>query len=351
MTLERTYRWVLACYPWEHRQQYGDEMLGVLLDDAGARRRRTPVRDLLDLLSGALRVRFRYAANRLFDQRWRGAAAAVGLFAALALLAHTGRMPLSDLTDLAHNATTAGAHPALRSYFHYSTSNYWWPALGWTAVVVSASVGWRRTAAVLAWAAAVAQAIWMADDSLVNVWPLVLAVLAATALTVAPPRPGMPVFGRRPLTLLVTGALLCTTTSAIGGAVGPWGWLHVKWAHVGNLEADWIFPDNTPYFQALLLSAGYVLIALAVLATPPILRRRILTLLVPVAATLLFTQLEFRDWSFLAWPFKEQAGRSLTHWLALVPTPLVALMVAVAVVHRRERPPRSLALRRPGEEI
>jgi hypothetical protein len=348
MTLERTYRWLLACYPWQHRQQYEDEVVGVLLDDADPRRRRPPVRDVLDLLYGALRVRIRYAATRLAGQRWRDAAAVLGLLAALALLAHAGRLTLLNLVAFIHAATTVGGHPT--AFFHLDVWDYWRPAVAWAALVVSALAGWRRAAAVLAWVAAAVQAVWMAGDSLVNVWPLVLAVLAATALTVSPCS-GAAILGRGRLALLAIGALLCTASSTPGFVLAPYGWLNVRWATVGNLQADWILPDNSTYLDALLLGVGYLLVALAVLAIPPILRRRVLALLVPVAATLLVTQLGFRDWSFLAWPVEQEAGRSLAQWLALVAIPLVTLAVGVAVVHRRERSPHPRTLGRAGEKL
>ncbi|HYN93532.1 MAG TPA: hypothetical protein VES42_06755 [Pilimelia sp.] len=91
MSLERRYRLLLACYPGEHRRMYEEEMLGVLMDDDATGRRWPLARDVSALLAGALRARLRYGSRVLADPRWRDAAAATGLLAALVLLGYALR--------------------------------------------------------------------------------------------------------------------------------------------------------------------------------------------------------------------------------------------------------------------
>ncbi len=71
----------------------------------------------------------------------------------------------------------------------------WLRTVGWTAVVLAVVAGWRRPAAVLAWATALSEAVLVArsyDTEPVNavdlLWPVVLGVVAAAALSVPAPR-------------------------------------------------------------------------------------------------------------------------------------------------------------------
>jgi len=68
-SLERRYRRLLAWYPHEYREIYQDEMLGVLLDGAGPARTQPTIRETADLLTGALRYRWRRAGSR--GHQWR----------------------------------------------------------------------------------------------------------------------------------------------------------------------------------------------------------------------------------------------------------------------------------------
>ncbi|RKR87922.1 hypothetical protein BDK92_2225 [Micromonospora pisi] len=338
MTLEQTYRRLLACYPWEHRQQYEEEMLGVLLDDAGPQQRHPRARDVLDLLSGALRTRTRYALTNLSGQPWREAAAVLGLLAPLALFAYAGRLVLLNLT-------VAATRGYLAEFSALLTWRSWAPVAVWLMVVILAATGWHRTAASLAWAGTALQAVPEAGDygnyqSVSSSWTVALAVVAAVALTVAAPRSGATSLGRRWLVPLA-GAALLVGAPTITAIVLPNLW-------TGNLRTPWIFTNNVTYLEALLLGVGYALGALTVLLTPAPLRRRLLALLAPVGATLLITRIGFGDRGFLARTSNGEipTGLNLAQWLALVLIPPLTLAVAVAVVHRRERSLRVPALSR-----
>ena len=57
--MHRSYRRLLLAYPGWHRRERGLEMLTTMLDAAEPGRRRPAVADVLDILWGGLRCRFR----------------------------------------------------------------------------------------------------------------------------------------------------------------------------------------------------------------------------------------------------------------------------------------------------
>ncbi|GIM91426.1 hypothetical protein [Paractinoplanes toevensis] len=83
---ESRFRRLLALYPKDHREEYGEEMLGVLLADG-----RTGPGVTADLVRAALGARFRQASasvrEELREEGWRHAAFAVQFFGSLLLLA------------------------------------------------------------------------------------------------------------------------------------------------------------------------------------------------------------------------------------------------------------------------
>ena len=85
--LERRYRQLLACYPAEHRQTYGEEMIGVLLASSGSGRRRPSLADSANIVGGGLRVRLRRLRSADGNPaRWRDALSVAAIIAPLFLL-------------------------------------------------------------------------------------------------------------------------------------------------------------------------------------------------------------------------------------------------------------------------
>jgi hypothetical protein len=73
--LERRYRRLLAWFPARHRQEYGEEMVGVLLATARPGQRRPDWADALDLIGGGLRARWHQVRFGEYGANWRDALA------------------------------------------------------------------------------------------------------------------------------------------------------------------------------------------------------------------------------------------------------------------------------------
>lgn len=227
--LEKRYRRLLGLYPRDHREQHGDEMLGVLIADAGDRK--TPGwRDTADLLWGA----FRLHARRLLAA---DVLAIVSLLGPVAVLAGAA----TSLHELAW-WVQAGSIPPFEQL---PDAPVWFV---WLGVAILAMAGKRRAAAIGAWvataglvvvlqlpfagwqwftdkagwvllSAVTAVALSMSDGRKARGWPAI-ATMAATVLVIA----GLGVFGHRDeiaeyagLAVLFAGAVLAAgITSATG---------------------------------------------------------------------------------------------------------------------------------------
>jgi hypothetical protein len=122
---ERRYRRLLRLYPQAYRQEYEEEIIGVLLADG-----RSGPGELVDLIRSALvaqaRNGRRVAGHELADPSWRQTAGAIQLFGAI-LLASIGMR--RDLLNGLGTVVRGGPMPA----FHYT---------GWDLAYVSTSVVW-----------------------------------------------------------------------------------------------------------------------------------------------------------------------------------------------------------------
>jgi hypothetical protein len=201
--LEKRYRRLLGLYPRDHRDQHGEEMLGVLVADAGGRAA-PGWRDTADLLWGALRLHVRrlVAADVL---------AIVSLLGPIAVLAGSA----TGLHELAW-WVRAGSLPPVQQI---PDAPVW---LVWLGVAVLAITGRRRAAAIGAWVATAGMIAvlqlpfagwqWFTDKA---GWVLLSAV-TAFALSVSDGRKarGLPAIATMAATVLVIVAL---------GVFGPQG--------------------------------------------------------------------------------------------------------------------------------
>jgi uncharacterized membrane protein len=185
-TLERRYRRLLACYPRDHRERNGEEMLGVLLADAGDRRR-PGWQEIADLLWGAARMHLRRIAAVDGGIDPRDVLAIVSLLAPVAMLA-AATYEVHQLGTWANNGY--GSNPWT---YAVPDAELW---VIWSVVGVLSLVGLRRIAAVGAWLG-VAGFVVATVVSLQESWSLrwwtgvdsgwvMLGVLTAVALTWSP---------------------------------------------------------------------------------------------------------------------------------------------------------------------
>ncbi|MGW3785989.1 hypothetical protein ACWD5Z_15450 [Micromonospora chokoriensis] len=331
MTLDQSYRWLMACYPREYRRQYEDEMIGVLLDDAAPGQRRPAARDVLALLGGAFRAHARQAGARFSGDAWREAAQALGLIAALMVFVRDARVPVL------HLAMFADSYPdGLGEKFVL------WPvglvALLWLTVAVSAVFGWGRAAAAIAVCCAAFEVVRVAEaygqySTVRNLWPAVLAAMVPLMLAVRAPRSATASLTRWRLGTLAAATLVSVAAPSIAMVTGADD-------STTPVYGTWIFTSGVGRIEAILLTAGYLLFALAVLSTPAVLRRRLLALVVPVGVTLLLTRVGLgTTGTFLERSTHDGVLAALTpaQWLTLVLTPALLFAVAVAILHRRER--------------
>ncbi|SCE84269.1 hypothetical protein [Micromonospora chokoriensis] len=331
MTLDQSYRWLMACYPRAYRRQYEDEMIGVLLDDARPGQRRPAMRDALSLLGGAVGAHVRQAGVRFSGYAWREAAQAIGLIAALMLFVRDARVPVL------HLAMFADSYPeGLGERFVL------WPvglvALLWLTVAVSAVFGWGRAAAAIAVCCAAFEVVRVAEaygqySTVRNLWPAVLAAMVPLMLAVRAPRSATASLRRWRLGTLAAATLMSVGAPSVAQVTGADD-------STTPVYGTWIFTVGVGRIEAILLTAGYLLFALVILSTPAVLRRRLLALVVPVGVTLLLTRVGLGATG----PFLQRsthdgvlAALTPTQWLALVLTPALLFAVAVAILHRRER--------------
>ncbi|MEV4762774.1 hypothetical protein AB0J89_09065 [Micromonospora chokoriensis] len=303
----------------------------MLLDDASPGQRRPAARDVLALLGGALRAHVRQADARFSGDAWREAAQAIGLIAALMLFVRDARVPVL------HLAMFADSYPeGIGEKFVF------WPvgpvAVLWLTVAVSAVFGWGRAAAAIAVGGATFEVVRVAEDygqysTVFHLWPAVLAAMVPLMLAVRAPRSATASLTRWRLGTLAAATLVSVAAPSIAMATGADD-------STTPVYGTWIFTSGVGRIEAILLTAGYLLFALAVLSTPAVLRRRLLALVVPVGVTLLLTRLGFgTTGTFLERPTHDGVLAALTpaQWLVLVLTPALLFAVAVAILHRRER--------------
>ncbi|MET8042165.1 hypothetical protein ABZU25_15065 [Micromonospora sp. NPDC005215] len=332
MTLHQVYRWLLAGYPRAYRRQYEDELIGVLLDDAAPGQRRPAARDVLALLGGALRAHVRQVGARFSVDAWRDAAQVLGLVAALVLFVRAARVPVLHLSMFAQSYPDGIGEDFVS-----------WPrclvAVLWLVVAVSAGAGWGRVAAAIAVGGAAFEVVRVAEaygqySTVRNLWPAVLAAMVPLALALRAPRSLTATLARWRLgtlaaaTLVSVGAPSVAMVTAADDSTAP-------------IYGTWMFTVGVGRVEAILLTTGYLLFALAVLSTPTALRLRLLALVVPVGVTLLLSRVGLgTTGTFLERSSHDGVVDALTwaQWSTVALAPVVLFAVAVVILHHRERP-------------
>lgn len=213
LALERRYRRLLIAFPADHRREYGEEMIGVLLASTPQGRRRPRLADALDLVMGGLQARFRALDAGLADARWPDALAVCSVALPVTLLA---ALAVNYLWNLS---------PALD---FNGVSDFYLPSLA-LALPPLIALRYRRTAAVLALAAAAW--FWFLLLSQLTVWidgleaSYCVALLVQAIALAGSPGP------RRAAAVMTwkTWLVLCAAGVALGVASIPYPWALLTW--------------------------------------------------------------------------------------------------------------------------
>jgi hypothetical protein len=329
--LESRYRRLMAAYPWRHRREYEEEMVGVLLAGAAPGQRRPRFRDRADLLVNALAVRVRGWAGGVRDDAWRRAASTVQIAGAMFLLAVAlHRIAPGFVFGFGRGTFTAieVARP-----------------VGWALVVAIALIGLRRTAAIPAIFTAAVEVVhvagWYAfspSQVLRSGWLVTIAlIVAATSVWLAL---GAPVARPRGLWWSVAALAL-----AYGGEILDivQGWFY------GPSIGVWV---NGYFMVRLALPLYLVAVVLAVGAFwrqgGPV-RRRLLTFAAPVVAVAAMVAYGFAGFMYSSQRFPSPVLLRPFQWAILGATPVVAFALAAAVLNRWERARELIALGRRAE--
>ncbi|MEU7800237.1 hypothetical protein AB0B10_13270 [Micromonospora arborensis] len=346
--LERRYRRLLAVYPWEHRRAYEDEMLAVLVASARPGQRRPAAGDALNLVGAGLRARLRVSARGFTGPTWADAAAVTGLLVGVVLLAFASKTLLDQLVRA----------PGLPPGFAPSGPDLvdWLRVTGWAGVCATVLVGWRWVAAGLAWAGVLGWGALVAPQTsgnptyVVDMLPqLALAVVGAAALTVpAPRRRAIALLGVRRLLALVL-APTATVALLVVNRVGSPTFSFVdgvSYLVFYGLEASselvlWL------YVAGLAAAAAAMVIAVATLI--PEVRRRVVVMLLPVAALALVIDSALDGWVTSTTNMGHAIPLVPAQWAMLMLVPPVTFLAGTLLVRRREETMRMVALGRAAD--
>jgi hypothetical protein len=320
--LERSYRRLLACYPNEYRAMYGEEMIGVLMTASTPEQRRPDTREAFGLISTGLAARLRMTIRATHSPAWREAARAFGYLASVTMAALFG-----------YQALAVAAHPFSGLGLSWVTSAV---AIGWTLTAVAAGLGRRRLAAISSIAAAAGVFVAVTRNYaespgavVTSWWILMLAVTGATALVMLARPDGA---RRRPLgtrsrVALGLAAMLAVAAPALESlTVVVTRYDDNSWSEAYRPPFNWFglaLVDHRPVVS-ITVTVLVVLLAVVVLRLSPAVRRRVVLLALPAAATELVVLLTFNG--FL------QASARFDPPVYLVPPQWIILMVLPAVV-------------------
>jgi hypothetical protein len=333
--LEMRYRRLLVWYPASYRQEYGEEMVGVLMDGSRPGQRHPRPGEVLDLVWTALVRRLGGTNAALGDRRWAQTVAIFGVLAPLMLLAERAR-------ELVVRFGMVRLFPDDQTLTFNVTTGFLAVSLALVAgVLMAVLAGWRRTAVIAAWVTVVVSVgvmVWQYPARPVSVVyemvPLTLTVTMAAALSMPhPARQGVALLGWR----RVAGFALAGAAWAASGLAALWGY--------------GIYPFLAPQGMDTVI-AGIVVLAAAVLVwyefrvAGPELRRRFAALTAPAVALIPLIKLGFGGWISSSSLFTPQVHLTPGQWLVLLLTPLVAFGVGVLMVQRREETLRLVALGR-----
>jgi hypothetical protein len=343
--LTRRYRRLLGSYPREHRDFYGDEMIGVLMSKTTPDQGRIDPREAVSLIGSGLRQRLRAAWPASYGPHWRGAVAAFAFLAATALAAMSGY------------AVAASLAPAPEPFpFTMAVSKHEVTlAVGWTLVAVSTRIGRLRLAAAIAALSILVQVVAIAgrydDDPSQFVtywWQVVLAGTVAAALaaiTLAGSGDRAPALDLRPTIAVAIAAALAVLAPIVESelvvvtATGP------NSSAVSSRLPFWIaMPGVAGPAEAIAVLGQLIVLVMVVLRLRPPLRRRVVLLSLPTASIAALVAVGFGGFLASSPRFTPPVHLVAPQWTALTALPLLTFAMGLWLLTRYERKLASGAL-------
>ncbi|WP_433827121.1 hypothetical protein ACQP2E_34300 [Actinoplanes sp. CA-015351] len=319
--VEARYRRWLALYPRDFRDEYADEMLGVLMSDG-----RPGPWQFLDLLRAAVAVRLRRVRA---PHAFRQAARLVQLFGALLLLANAVRLVLPIFVDL-------GLPAALDAVDTVEVVR----VAAWSLVLIAALSGRR----LLGFAAAsvglageiAAPARFYLDTpaTVLNAYWIIMAVaVVLIAGLIAVRDNGRP----RGLGLVLTASVMLALLNEVDWAVPMKASWMVLRGSGGDIPMLFVNGSVTIGGVLMLLSIG-VLTALGVIRQEAAVRRWLLAWAAPVLVTVPLIRTgfgAFREYN----SYHPEATRLIDplQWTVLMLVPFAAFLVVASLTSRYER--------------
>ena len=307
MNTETRYRRLLALYPRDFRQEYGDEMLAVLMTDP-----RPGAAQTFDLVRGAATAHLRLA----FSGQSR-AARVVWIFGAMLLLA----VAVRRVAAVAIRSVTG----ADGRYVAHLPAVDWVRPVAWGVVLVAAVLGWRMlgaAGATVGLAAEIAAPFRSYLDAPATVLYAYWLIVAAAVV------------------------LAATLVAQRGASARPRGWWLIAAAGALLISQDTVFPYQVwsagsaalRYLPQLVLMVvvAPALVVVALMRQPPEVRRRLVGWAAPVLITVPLVQWGFGGLiAFNMAHTDETRLISPLQWVALVLVPVAAFVLVSAVSRRR----------------
>lgn len=329
--LERRYRRLLAWYPREHRSAYAEEMLGVALARSAPGQRWPDLGEAVSLIVSGIRTRLGGLRVGYRDPAWQTAVAVLGVIGPFVLTAFSARDVIGALSGsgLAASASTPPRADLVS-------------AVGWLLVAITATVGWRRIAAVGSVLGVVGQVIVLTRDYgdpsglVTSWWRLVFTAVIALSAVIATGTRGRPLSWRPVAAVVVTGAAIAVypaverSTQTITGLPGG-----------GSMVSSPL--DGASGLVVLALRAVMAIVLLVVMGRcGPQVRRRLAVLLLPALAALMLVSWTFGGFLAASPRFIHPVSLNGPQWAALTLVPVLVFAAGLFWLARYESMLRSL---------
>ncbi|HEX6527201.1 MAG TPA: hypothetical protein VF070_45405 [Streptosporangiaceae bacterium] len=331
--LERRYRRLLACYPAAYRRANAEEMLGVALARSSAGRRKPELGEAVSLIVSGIGKRVGGARTGYRDPAWRDAGGVLAVLGPIVLASFSARDVIG--------AISGWGLPLVRPVPPRSNLAL---AAGWAIVAVAAICGrrfgrgWRAVAATGACAGAAGQSVVLALEHSGNLsglvtswWKLVFALVIAASAVIAVRGEGRQPSWRLIMAVAIAGAAIAAYPAVESATVTvtplPGG---------GSIGSSPLYGVGGLIRYAL-LAVGWGTMLMAIGRCRPEVRRRIVVLLLPTAATAALVTWTFGGFLASSPRFVNPVALNEAQWTALALFPVAGFAVGLWWLRRYER--------------